>query len=164
MTDLQTTFARFVKDFDSTMTIVTVAAGERRSGCLVGFSTATSVRPPLFLACISRANHTAGVAAEAGHAIVHVVPAGAFELARLFGGQTGDEVDKFARCAWRPGPAGVPLLEGVDAWFAGRIVKRLDVGDHVGLLLDPLEAAAPDPPVTPLRFRRAREIEPGHPA
>lgn len=164
MDDLQRTFARFVKDFDGTMTIVTVAAGEQRSGCLVGFSTPTSVHPPLFLACISRANRTCRVAAEAGHAIVHVVPQEAIELAELFGGETGDEVDKFARCAWRHGPGGAPLLDGIDAWFAGRIVKRLDVGDHVGLLLDPLDAAAPEPPVTPLRFRRAREIEPGHPA
>lgn len=164
MTDLQTTFARFVTDFDGTMTILTVAAGERRAGCLVGFSTPSSIHPPLFLACVSRLNHTARVAADAGHAIVHVVAREAIELAELFGGETGDDVDKFARCAWRPGPAGVPLLDGIEAWFAGRIVKRLDVGDHVGLLLDPVAAAAPDPPVTPLRYRRAREIEPGHPA
>jgi hypothetical protein len=26
------------------------------------------------------------------------------ELAELFGGETGDEVDKFDRCEWRPGP------------------------------------------------------------
>jgi len=161
---LQPTFARFVTDLDGPMTIVTVAADGERAGCLVGFATATSLRPPRFLACISRLNHTFGVAARAEGALVHVAPADRVDLAELFGGQTGDAVDKLARCAWRPGPFGAPLLDGVDAWLAGRIVARLDVGDHVGLLLDPVEVAVADPPAAPLRYRRARAIEPGHPA
>jgi flavin reductase (DIM6/NTAB) family NADH-FMN oxidoreductase RutF len=40
--------------------------------------------------------------------VVHFVPEQAEELALLFGGETGDEVDKFARCEWRPGPDGDP--------------------------------------------------------
>src|SRR5207248_6722269 len=31
--------------------------------------------------------------------------------AALFGARTGDEVDKFTRCRWTSGPAGVPLLD-----------------------------------------------------
>ena len=42
---------------------------------------------------------------------VHFLPDSADDLAELFGSQTGDTVDKFARCRWHPGPAGLPILE-----------------------------------------------------
>ena len=63
-------------------------------------------------------------------------------LAELFGGQTGDRVDKFAHCEWRPGPAGVPILVRCENWFAGRVLERLDAGDHDAFLLAPIAAAA----------------------
>ena len=40
---------------------------------------------------------------------MHFVPADGEEIAELFGSETGDEVDKFARCAWHEGPAGLPI-------------------------------------------------------
>lgn len=95
-------------------------------------------------------------------------------LARLFGGETGDEVDKFARAGWRPGPAGVPVLTEAVAWFAGRVVGRVEGGDHTGFLLSPLDGAqaggaAALPPaarrdVTALTLRDVDGIDPGHPA
>ena len=51
---------------------------------------------------------------------MHCVPARrAATLAELFGGETGDEVDKFARCAWHEGPEGVPMLDGCANRFVG---------------------------------------------
>ena len=94
---------------------------------------------------------------------MHLVPQSEADgLARLFGGETGDEVDKFARCAWRPGPEEAPIVEGLPDWFAGTITARLNLGDHVGFLLAPIEGAAGRSP-TQLTFHRARRIEPGHP-
>lgn len=42
-------------------------------------------------------------------------------------------VDKFRRCSWSEGPEGTadPARRGT-AWFAGRVVRRFDLGDHVG--------------------------------
>ena len=64
------------------------------------------------------------------------------DLAELFGEETGDNTDKFQACDWTAGPAGAPVLEGVRGWVAGRVVARLDAGDHVAHVLDTIEAQA----------------------
>jgi flavin reductase (DIM6/NTAB) family NADH-FMN oxidoreductase RutF len=145
------------------MFIVTVAAAGERSGCLVGFATQCSIDPPRFLLCLSVANRTFRIARAAEVVVVHLVPDDAGELAELFGGRTGDEVDKFARCAWSPGPGGAPLLEDCPNWFAARILEWLPAGDHWAMLLDPF-AAGSDPDRRPFTFHRAKRIEAGHPA
>ena len=73
---------------------------------------------------------------------VHCVPADAPALAELFGGETGDEVDKFARCEWHDGPEGVPILDACANWFVGRVLNRIAAGDHDLFLLEPVAASA----------------------
>jgi flavin reductase (DIM6/NTAB) family NADH-FMN oxidoreductase RutF len=94
---------------------------------------------------------------------VHLVPESATELAELFGGETGDEIDKFERCEWQAGPDGVPLLADCPNRFVGRIAERIDFGDHVGLVLEPF-AAEEDADGGQLGFQRAKRIDPGHEA
>jgi len=154
-------FNRLMSLLDYPLFIVTTAAEERRAGCLIGFASQVSIRPPRFLACLSVKNHTYRVAARAGVLVVHLVPAEAEGLAALFGGETGDEVDKFASCDWTPGPEGVPVLSELENWFAGRIVSRSDLGDHCGFLLEPIEGQARRS-TSQFTFRRAKWIEPGH--
>ena len=96
---------------------------------------------------------------------VHLVPDEAGAIVELFGGETGDDTDKFARCSWRAGPEGLPLLDDCPSWFAGRILERVRLGDHVGHLIEPF--AGEDPPDAPrgwFPFSRAKEIDPGHEA
>src|SRR5215217_860448 len=94
------TYAEVVRDLDYPMVIVTASNGEERAGCLVGYSTPASIDPPRFSVFISKANRTYEVAAGTETLIVHAVPSDAGDLARLFGGETGDDVDKFERCEW----------------------------------------------------------------
>jgi flavin reductase (DIM6/NTAB) family NADH-FMN oxidoreductase RutF len=150
-----------VSELDYAMFIATVAADGERAGCLVGFATQCSIDPPRFLVCLSAKNRTFRVAQRAELMVVHMVPSEATELADLFGGETGDEVDKFSRCAWRPGPGGTPVLEECGNWFAGRILERMAVGDHHAFLLEPCEASS-DTAERPFTFHRAKRIEPGH--
>jgi flavin reductase (DIM6/NTAB) family NADH-FMN oxidoreductase RutF len=145
------------------MFIATVISGGERSGCLIGFATQSSIDPPRFLAGISDKNHTFGVAMRAENMAIHLVPENATDLAELFGGETGDEVDKFERCAWRPGPGDVPLLDDCPNRFVGRIIERADFGDHTGMVLDPFYADE-DEASGQLGFHRAKRIEPGHEA
>jgi len=164
MAGIETTFARLTAELDAPMLIVTTEAAGERAGCLVGFWTQSSIRPPRFLVCLSRLNHTYKVAVRARSLLVHFVPEGATGLAELFGGETGDEVDKFARVEWHRGPDGAPLLAGVDTWFSGEVVERIGLGDHVGFLLAPVEGTVHRTEEPRLRFHRARRIAPGHPA
>jgi flavin reductase (DIM6/NTAB) family NADH-FMN oxidoreductase RutF len=148
---------------DTPMAIVTAIAPDgRRSGCLVGFWTQCSINPPRVMACISKANHTFEVAEAASALAVHWLARDDRTLAELFGGTTGDEVDKFGRCSWRPGPEGVPLLDGVKGWVAGRVVERCDAGDHLGFVIDAEDGRAEEETSDQLGFLAVKDLEPGH--
>jgi flavin reductase (DIM6/NTAB) family NADH-FMN oxidoreductase RutF len=157
------TFTTITGRFDYPMLVVTTAASGRRAGCLVGFSTQCSIDPGRFLVCLSDKNHTFRVAAHATALAVHVLGADAIALARLFGSQTGDEVDKFSRCRWHAGPHGLPILDDCDAWFAGEIIERRALGDHAGYLLEPF-AAHDGGAGRLLTFSQVKDLEPGHEA
>ena len=122
-----------------------------------------SIHPPRFLVGLSVKNRTYRVAGDADVLVVHFVPDQAEEMALLFGGETGDEVDKFDRCEWRPGPGGAPVLAELEDWFAGRVLERVPFGDHCGFLLEPIDGEL-HRSGSPLTFRRAKWIEPGHEA
>ena len=158
MTD---SFVALVASLDYPLFVVTVAAEGERSGCLIGFASQVSIHPARFLACLSKKNHTYEVALRAGQLVVHVVEAGDRETAELFGGETGDEVDKFSVASWRPGPGGTPVLDACERWFAGRVLERVDFGDHVGFVLEPV-AADVESTDDQLTFQDARDIDPGH--
>ena len=134
---LEASFETVVKLLDYPLFVVTTGVDGSQGGCLVGFATQVSISPPRYLVGLSNKNRTYRLATRATHLVVHVLGADHRALAELFGGQTGDETDKFARCSWRPGPGGAPILDGVAGWFSGRILERLPMGDHVGMLLEP---------------------------
>jgi flavin reductase (DIM6/NTAB) family NADH-FMN oxidoreductase RutF len=157
------TFNQLVGALECPMFIVTARAGGEPLGCLVGFATQTSIDPPRFAVCLSHNNRTFRRGRDAPVLAVHFVPAHAQGLAELFGGETGDDVDKFARAAWHEGPEGVPILDACPNWFAGRVVWRADAGDHDAFLLEPI-AAQNGSGEGELTFHRAKRIEPGHEA
>jgi flavin reductase (DIM6/NTAB) family NADH-FMN oxidoreductase RutF len=160
--DARKTFNGLMSELDYPMFIVTTVndAGER-SGCLIGFATQISIKPPRFLTGLSHKNHTYRVVREADHVGVHFVPEDGNELAELFGGETGDEIDKFDRCRWHEGTGGVPMLDELPNRFVGRILERIDAGDHDALILEPVAVERPEPEEE-LTFHRAKRIEPGH--
>ena len=153
-----------VSHLDNPMFIVTVATEHSRAGCLVGFATQCSIHPPRWYVGISKLNRTFDVAAGAKVAVVHALGTANFDLAELFGEQTGDEIDKFSRCEWQPGSDGrTPVLTACPRWFAGTIEDRVDPGDHLGLILAPVAAKCEDHGPQ-LGFQALRDIVPGHPA
>lgn len=153
----------FLDGVDYPMFVVTAADGEDRAGCLVGFATQTSIQPFRLLVCLSRVNRTTRVARRTAQLGVHLLRPDQLPLAQLFGASTGDEVDKFSRCRWRPGPAGVPLLLDSPRWLVGQVLDRLALGDHVGYLLAPVAAWSRHPGPM-LSFQDVRQLRPGHPA
>lgn len=162
-------FDPFVEGLDPPLFVVTTAgpAAEHgfggRAGCLIGFATQSSIHPPRFLVCLSDQNRTYRVALTARLLAVHLLGAGQTGLAALFGGETGDDIDKFARCAWQPGPDGIPLLTEAPRRFVGDIVDHIDLGDHRGFLLAPRQVSR-DRADTPLLLSDLPDLSPGHPA
>jgi flavin reductase (DIM6/NTAB) family NADH-FMN oxidoreductase RutF len=156
-------FDRFVDVLDYPMFVVTTTDGTDRSGCLVGFATQASIDPPRLLVCLSDKNHSYRVAREADLLAVHVLAEEQRDLAELFGEETGDEVDKFTRCAWHPGPGGVPVLDDCPSYVVGRILDHWPLGDHEGFLLEPIDTG-PEAHTRPITLGDVDDLEPGHSA
>ena len=161
--DGESALQRLAAGTDTPMAIVTASASDgRRSGCLVGFWTQCSIHPPRVLACISQTNHTLPVASAAETLAVHWLADDDRDLAELFGGETGDEVDKFEQCSWHPGPGGVPVLDGVKGWVAGPVRGRFEAGDHVAFVVDAVHGEAGGASGDELGFQAVKDLEPGH--
>lgn len=160
-----TAFDTLVAIINYPVYVITTVAGGQRSGCLVGFATQASIDPPRFLVGISQANHTHRIALDAEYLAVHLISTDHRDLADLFGGTTGDDVDKFERCGWAAGPHGLPILTACEIWFAGRILDRIPVGDHTAHLLAPVggDIVVDEPARCPwMSFADTRDVEPGH--
>ncbi|MFH0519381.1 flavin reductase family protein [Streptomyces sp. M41] len=157
----------FIGRLNPDMCVVTATAGGERAGCLVGFASQCSIRPVRFVVWLSEVNHTFRVARAAEFLAVHLLEREQRALAELFGGHTGDQEDKFGQVRWWEGHGGAVVLHDAPAWFIGRIVTRVDGGDHVGFVLDPVAHGghgareAHEGPL--LRLDDARTISPGHP-
>jgi flavin reductase (DIM6/NTAB) family NADH-FMN oxidoreductase RutF len=161
--DARESFHTLVSDLDYPMFIVTAAAHGERAGCLVGFVTQASIDPERMLVLVSKTNRTYHVAQSTDALVVHFLHRHNHHLATLFGEHTGDEVDKFAQCEWSEGPRHIPVLSGTRGWVAGRILDRLDAGDHVAHLVE-VDTASTDRAGVPLGFQEVRQMPPGHPA
>jgi flavin reductase (DIM6/NTAB) family NADH-FMN oxidoreductase RutF len=156
--------SRLVAPLDPALVVVTTVAGEERAGCLVGFHAQCSITPARYVVWLSKANHTCRVGMRASMFAVHLLDRSQRDLAELFGGHSGDELDKFSRCEWTSGPGGVPLLDACPNRFAAARMALLDEGsDHVCVVLEPV-AVEGDGRYQPLRLSRADDIEPGHAA
>ena len=159
------------EDFDelmaqvaTAMVIVTVAVDGETSGCLVGFHTQCSINPRRYAIWLSKANRTCELALRAHTFAVHFLDDGDERLAALFGGLTGDEVDKFERTGWAPGPDGVPPPNDSPHRLVLARHALFDAGeDHVCLVGDPVAATSRNA-FTPLRLPDVDDIEPGHEA
>ncbi len=58
-----------------------------------------------------------------------------------------------------------PILTGVADWFVGAIRERVDAGDHVVFIVDPVDAESNSgPSMVPLRLGSVGWIDPGHDA
>lgn len=147
---------------DGPMVVVTTASGGQRAGCLVGFHAQCGMDPPGYAIWLSKANRTYRIGALADVFALHFLGEDDRDLAELFGGQAGDELDKFARCDWTPGINDVPLLVGCADRIVGRRRAWLDAGtDHVCVILDPVDVTGSGPRRW-LGLSQVDDIEPGH--
>jgi flavin reductase (DIM6/NTAB) family NADH-FMN oxidoreductase RutF len=157
-------FEPFTRGLNYPMFVLTARplGQSRPAGCLVGFATQCSISPARFLICVSKVNHTFRAMEAAEFVGVHLLGDDDRDLAQLFGTETGDEIDKFARCQWSAGPEGVPILNRCASWFVGRIERRMDLGDHVGVLLTPVRLGGTSG--APLMASSVADLSPGHEA
>ena len=161
--ETEATFNSLVGDLDYPMFIVTACADGERSGCLIGFATQASIDPPRFLVGLSHKNRTYRVAAGAELLAVHFVPEEAEDARRAVRRRDRRRDRQVRALRVAPGPGGTPLLDGCPNRFVGRVLERMDAGDHDAFLLEPVLAER-GTDSDEFRFHRAKRIEPGHEA
>ncbi|MGX1128792.1 flavin reductase (DIM6/NTAB) family NADH-FMN oxidoreductase RutF [Streptomyces glaucescens] len=110
----------------------------------VGFTatslTSVSAEPPMLSFGIGTGASSWPAIAEAGHVGVHILGEHQQDLAATFARSGADRFG--APTAWREGPEGVPVLDGVLAWLVCRVHARVPAGDHRIVLA---EVAVGDP-------------------
>lgn len=143
------------------MVVVTALDRGQPVGCLVGFSSQSSMEPFRYTVFLSVKNHTFDAVDVGSTVYVGFLSADDFTLAQLFGEETGDEIDKFEHCEWRAGPAGVPILAGVSNWMVGKVIDRRATGDHHAFTVEPTHAAAGDWP-RQLGLQDVKDFDAGH--
>jgi flavin reductase (DIM6/NTAB) family NADH-FMN oxidoreductase RutF len=155
-------FDRLMASADPAMAVVTASDGAAADGCLVGFHGQASIHPPRYAVWLSKANRTYRVALGATHLGVHLLADGDLAVARWFGTETGDDVDKFAGRGVTAGPGGVPLLdECAHRFVVRRAVLVDDGGDHACFTGEVVDAATAGP-FLPLRLARVADLPAGH--
>jgi flavin reductase (DIM6/NTAB) family NADH-FMN oxidoreductase RutF len=155
-------FTELMTGIDPPMSVVTTAARHEHAGCLVGFQAQCSIDPHRYAVWLSKANHTCRVALHAEHLAVHLLGLDDLDIAELFGTVSGDDVDKFTRCSWRPGPTGVPLLERVPDRVVLARQTTLDEGsDHLCFIGEVVDATTSGR-FSPLRLSAVEHLHAGH--
>jgi flavin reductase (DIM6/NTAB) family NADH-FMN oxidoreductase RutF len=135
--------------------VVITAPGSPPAGFTATSFTSVSLDPPLVSFCLAR-TASAWPAVQAAETIaVHVLTQEQEHVARTFATRG---IDRFAtHGAWRPGPDGVPLLEGVLATLVCRVTQRVEAGDHTIVLATPAQGEHhEDASVTPLVYHDGR--------
>jgi flavin reductase (DIM6/NTAB) family NADH-FMN oxidoreductase RutF len=115
--------------------VVVTAPGRPPAGFTATSFTSVSMDPPLVSFCLAGSASAWPAVARADVVAVHVLAHGQESVARTF---ATSGIDRFAaHGAWRPGPGGVPLLDGVLARMVCRVTQRVPAGDHTIVLASP---------------------------
>jgi flavin reductase (DIM6/NTAB) family NADH-FMN oxidoreductase RutF len=158
-------FHAVMAQLDAPMQIVTAASVDGEvDGCLVGFGSQAGIDPARYIVFLSKTNRTYDVAQRAQALGVHFPAPEQTDIAVRFGTRSADHVDKLAAETWRTGPEGVPILDEIARWFVGRVLNRVDCGDHVAFLLDPVAANASQHDLRQLGFQAVKDLDAGHDA
>ncbi|MDF9816912.1 flavin reductase family protein [Streptomyces sp. SPB162] len=136
--------------FATGVAVVTAVRRGRPAGLTVNSFTSLSLDPPLVLWCLNRASTHRAAFTAAPHFAVHLLGADQRELAIRFAGPG----DRFDRLSTRPGPHGVPLLDGTIGTLICRRDRIVPAGDHLVLIGEVLDHHAE--PGAPLLFLDGR--------
>lgn len=158
---LAETLASLAGGLDYPMVVVTTLDRGNPAGCLVGFSSQSSMEPFRYTVFLSVKNHTFEAVDVGSTVYVGFLSEENFTLAQLFGEETGDEINKFEHCQWRAGPAGVPVLTAVSNWLVGEVIDRRAAGDHHAFTIEPTHAATADWPGQ-LSSQDVKDFDAGH--
>jgi flavin reductase (DIM6/NTAB) family NADH-FMN oxidoreductase RutF len=129
--------AAFRKVLGNVPTSVSIVTGEDRDGpfgIVIGSLVSISLDPPLVGMFIDNRSRTLARLEECGEICINVLGADHAELCRDFGRRK----DERFRCGrWRQEADSPPRLGAALAWISGRIERKIMIGDHHLIVVDP---------------------------
>lgn len=139
-------FRRALGSFATGVTVVTAPSPDGPAGITANSFASLSLDPPLVLWSPAKSSKRYPLFVAAPHFAIHVLAGDQLEVCRAF----TRSVSAFDRVAWREGPHGVPLIEGVAARFDCALEATHDGGDHAIVVGRVLRATGG--PAAPLIF------------
>jgi len=118
-----------VGHFATGVTVVTSIGQVGPVGLTANAITSLSLDPLLMIVCLDLGSRTLSAVRHSGRLAVNVLRADQRGLAERFASKA-PEHEKFESVPHRDA-AGLPILEGVVAWFAGSVRELVPGGDHV---------------------------------
>lgn len=114
------------------MYIVSTEWEGRRNGQIVNSVMQVTSTPSTVAVCLNKENLTWELLLKSGKFSVAVleeeVP---MTFIGTFGFKSGRQIDKFAECNWKTGPAGTPIvLDHTLSWIEAKVFERVDVYTH----------------------------------
>ena len=120
--------------FATGISVVTAFDADRPAGITVNAFSSVSLEPPLVMVALDRRRFITPMVREAGRYAVNVLGADQQGLSDCFAHAPArpGEPDREAFCgaAWRPGPTGLPLIDGAIATLECTVVETFSAGDH----------------------------------
>ncbi|MFG3548805.1 flavin reductase family protein [Streptomyces sp. NPDC047725] len=108
--------------------VITARGDAGPAGFTATSLTSVSAEPPLVSFGIGTGSSTWPAVAGSEYVGVHLLGEHQRELADVFARRGADRFGPAT--AWREGPGGVPVLDGVLAWLVCRVAARVPAGDH----------------------------------
>ena len=121
-------FRNAIGRFATGVCVVTAFSENGPTGMTANAITSLSLDPLLMIVCFDRTARTRVAAEASGRVAVNVLSAEQEDLSKVFASK-GTEEEKFTGVGWTE-IAGVPVLDGSLAWFAGELTDLRPGGDH----------------------------------
>jgi 3-hydroxy-9,10-secoandrosta-1,3,5(10)-triene-9,17-dione monooxygenase reductase component len=156
------TFRQVMGRFATGITVVTTLDGDRPAGITVNALSSVSLDPPLVMVALDRSRFITPMVRALGRYAVNVLGEDQQALSDCFAhAPVSPGREAFCGASWRPGPAGMPLLDGAIATLECTVVQTFSAGDHDLFIgrVDSLDADGDDAGTSiPLLYYRRRYL------
>jgi len=159
-------FRNVLGTFATGVTLVTTRTPGPAYGMTANAFSSVSLDPPLVLICASKMAEGRRFIEENGAFAVNILAAEQEEISNFFASRDRprDSV-AFQQYAYRRGPSGSPVLDGVAGYIDCRLESSHEAGDHV-IMIGRALALGSDPEKQPLLFYQGkyRQLQAAAPA
>lgn len=136
----KTSFGLAQESLRSGIYVVTSAHRRVTAGCTCVWVSRASFMPPLMAVSLATSRQTFDVVKTSSRLCINILGESQHELARMFGFNTGYEVDKFAGVPLRKGKSGAPIIESCAAYLDCKVQSIIEAGDHSIVLAEVIDA------------------------